>query len=55
MRRIVEKNNRLFIEVDGQDIEPIAYLSYLPNYADYVDFAKIGKIFIYSKKNIKYC
>ena len=42
MKKIVEKNNRLFIEIDGKEIEPIAYVSYLPRYADYADFAKLG-------------
>ena len=42
MKRIVEKNGILRIDVDGKIVSPIAYMSYLPEYADYQSFGRLG-------------
>ena len=41
MKRVVEKNGRLLINVDGKEVMPIAYTSYLPHYASYNKFKDI--------------
>ena len=42
MKRIIEKNGMLYIDVDGKTIPPLAYMSYLPEYADYDRFGRSG-------------
>ncbi len=42
MKKVLLKNNNLILNVDGKDIAPIAYMSYLPFRADYATFRKIG-------------
>ena len=42
MKKVLLKNNNLILNVDGKDIAPIAYMSYLPFRANYETFRKIG-------------
>ena len=42
MKKIVRKNGRLFIDIDGKQVLPIAYTSYLPTLASFDKFRDIG-------------
>ena len=42
MKKIAKRNGRLFIDIDGKQVLPIAYTSYLPSVASYDKFRDIG-------------
>ncbi len=42
MKQIINKNGHLIINVNGVDVEPIAYMSYLPQKASYKSFKESG-------------
>ena len=42
MKKITRKNGRLFIDIDGKQVLPVAYMSYLPTLANFEKFRDIG-------------
>ena len=42
MKTVVSKNKNLIFNVDGKDVAPVAYMSYLPALASYQEFHGLG-------------
>ena len=42
MKKVVYKNGNPIFQVDGKDIAPVAYMSYLPTLANYREFHSLG-------------